>query len=72
MSKKKSQSQFKESESGLREVTFDEDVPAGSWKHRLHYVPLTVLLAGACAATGVGVWYKTTHPAPQKIGRAHV
>ncbi|MBF1087057.1 MAG: hypothetical protein HXL39_01850, partial [Schaalia sp.] len=65
MSEKKAAGQFKESDSGLRDVSFDEGVPAGSWKHRLHYVPLTVLLAGACAATGVGAWYKATHPAPQ-------
>ena len=65
MSEKKAAGQFKESESGLRDVSFDEGVPASSWKHRLHYVPLTVLLAGACAATGVGTWYKATHPAPQ-------
>ena len=65
MSEKKAAGQFKESESGLRDVSFDEGVPAGSWKRRLHYVPLAVLLAGACAATGVGTWYKATHPAPQ-------
>ena len=65
MSEKKAAGQFKESESGLRDISFDEGVPAGSWKHRLHYVPLAVLLAGACAATGVGTWYKATHPAPQ-------
>jgi len=65
VSEKKAAGQFKESESGLRDVSFDEGVPAGSWKHRLHYVPLAVLLVGACAATGVGTWYKATHPAPQ-------
>ena len=64
MSEKKATGQFKESDSGLRDVSFDEGVPAGSWKHRLHYVPLAVLLAGACAATAVGTWYKATHPAP--------
>ena len=47
MSEKKAAGQFKESDSGLRDVSFDEGVPTGSWKHRLHYVPLTVLLAGA-------------------------
>ena len=65
MSEKKATGQFKESESGLRDISFDEGVPTGSWKHRLHYVPLAILLAGACAATTVGVWYKATHPAPQ-------
>ena len=65
MSEKKDAGQFKESESGLRDVSFDEGVPASSWKHRLRYVPLAVLLAGACAATGVGAWYKATHPSPQ-------
>ena len=56
MSEKKATGQFKESESGLRDISFDEGVPTGSWKHRLHYVPLAILLAGACAATTVGVW----------------
>ena len=65
MSEKKATGQFKESESGLRDISFDEGVPTGSWKHRLRYVPLAILLAGACAATTVGVWYKATHPAPQ-------
>ena len=64
MSEKKAAGQFKESESGLRDVSYDEGVPTGSWKHRLHYVPLAILLAGACAATSVGVWYQSTHPAP--------
>lgn len=64
MSEKKSSGQFKESESGLRDVSYDEGVPTGSWKHRLHYVPLAILLAGACAATSVGVWYQSTHPSP--------
>ena len=61
MSEKKAAGQFKESESGLRDVSFDEGVPAGSWKHRLRYVPLAVLLAGACAATGVGAAGSSSH-----------
>ena len=65
MSEKKASGQFKESESGLRDVSFDEGVPAGSWKHRIRYVPLALLVTGACAAASVGVWYQQTHPAQQ-------
>lgn len=65
MNGKKATGQFKESESGLHDISFDEGVPAGSWKRRFHYVPLVVLLVDVCVATGVGTWYKAAHPAPQ-------
>ena len=55
MSEKKAAGQFKESESGLRDVSFDEGVPAGSWKHRLRYVPLAILLAGVGGARTASV-----------------
>jgi len=55
VSEKKSSGQFKESESGLRDVSYDEGVPTGSWKHRLHYVPLAILLAGVGGARTASV-----------------
>lgn len=64
MTEKRESGQFKESESGLREVTFDEGVPTSSWKHRLHYLPLAILVAASCAAASVGIWYQRTHPTP--------
>ena len=60
----KANSTFKESESGLRDVVFDEDAPKQSWKHRLRFAPLALLAAASLAAATVGVWYAHTHPSP--------
>lgn len=60
----KANSTFKESESGLRDVVFDEDAPKQSWKHRLRFAPLALLAAASLAAATVGVWYAHTHTSP--------